>query len=329
MKNQDTYQLYLNNKHSRFNTPPEIIESVVKKATGELPQSQKKLILGEDNEVYDVNLGINKNVIVRISRSSRPRFLAEKWAIDQCHKVEVPAPIILHIENQIIGNQSLSFCVEEKIPGQPMNSLMESDSKSNEWQQQLIEESGEILAKIHSVVTSGYGSLDPNGQGEFSSWSGFMLNSIADNSRLLLSARNIGLNSQHIDKSVEILHKYADVYKQIEPRLLLGDYGPKHFLIDNDHICGVIDFEGCKSGDIARDFAWWEYFRGDSLPLSWLKAGYQHFGHLGDNFELRLHLCLISLGLSLIDYYENENNIGGMNHSRNQQIKNLKYFETI
>lgn len=91
------YQNYLKQKHAKFNTPDAIIDAVVNAAVGSKPKIREKLIPGEVNEVYDVTTEDGRHVIVRISRSSNPRFVAEKWALDKARKAGVPAPEVLLI----------------------------------------------------------------------------------------------------------------------------------------------------------------------------------------------------------------------------------------
>ena len=46
---EDLYQKYLEKKHSSFQTPEELIEAVVKKATGSEPTLINRIIAGEVN----------------------------------------------------------------------------------------------------------------------------------------------------------------------------------------------------------------------------------------------------------------------------------------
>lgn len=70
-----SYQQYLEQKHAKFNTSVSIIDKVVTMATGSKFTNLTKVIQGEINEVYDIVLANLSHVIVRISRSSHPRFL--------------------------------------------------------------------------------------------------------------------------------------------------------------------------------------------------------------------------------------------------------------
>ena len=50
---KDEYDVYLQEKHGKFNTSPELIDRLVEKATGWIPQSRRKFMFGEVNEVYE------------------------------------------------------------------------------------------------------------------------------------------------------------------------------------------------------------------------------------------------------------------------------------
>lgn len=322
---QNLYRNYLEQKHSRFNTPSEVVDSVVKKAIGLSPVSRKKLVLGEVNEVYDLQTD-GQEVIVRISRSKHPRFYAEKWAIDQCRQVGVPAPNVFLIERAAANNEQLTLCVEEKLPGEPLDNLLESPFVNEDWKKEIVKEAGFVLANIHSVKTQGYGSLDQDGKGLYDSWGAYILETAAKRERLMEASKNIGLDFHYIEEATRILEGYKEMYRNVDSRLMHGDYGPKHILVSENKISGIIDFEGCKAGDIARDFAWWEYFRGDTLPVNWLIEGYEKTGELGENFELRMQLCLLSLGLTMVDYYEHEHNTSGINHAKAHLVTDLNRF---
>lgn len=98
-KKQTDYQKYLSDIHAKLVTPDEVLNTVIKEATGETLISKKKIIAGEANEVYDVLLSNDNNVIIRISRSEKPDFEQEKWAINECGNIGVPVPEILQVKH--------------------------------------------------------------------------------------------------------------------------------------------------------------------------------------------------------------------------------------
>lgn len=320
------YKEYLEKKHSQFNTPVEVVDRVVKKATRLTPISRRRLVLGEMNEVYDLQLEGSRSVIVRISREEHPRFLAEKWAIEQSIKVGVPAPEVLLVDDLSDNIDAKSICIEEKLPGVPLDNLLESPLASKAWKKEITRKAGVILAKIHSVQTDGFGLINENGKGSYLTWKNYIFEQVKNKTGIIEAAKRINLDPQYIEQAANLLSAHQEIYQEVDSHLLHGDYGPKHLLISGDEITGVIDFEGAKAGDPARDFAWWDYFRGETLPIEWLIDGYTKVTDLGPDFELRMQLCKLNLGLIFVYYYEAEQNPSGIKHARESLVKILEYF---
>ena len=70
----DEYNKFLEEIHSKNFTTDDVISDVVKEATGSEVISKKRIMAGEVNEVYDVELQGKDNVIVRIHKSDKPVF---------------------------------------------------------------------------------------------------------------------------------------------------------------------------------------------------------------------------------------------------------------
>ncbi|MCX6705527.1 MAG: phosphotransferase, partial [Candidatus Woesebacteria bacterium] len=117
-----------------------------------------------------------------------------------------------------------------------------------------------------------------------------------------------------------------EMFKIDEAYLLHGDFGPKHLLIVDNHVTGILDFEGAKGGDPIRDLAWLNFFYGDSFSIDWLKVGYKNKDIFDENFDLKMKLYRLHLGLDLLEYYESEKNKSGMIHTRERFIKELENF---
>lgn len=311
------YLDYLEQKHATFNTPSAMIEAVVNTAVGSKLKVKEKVILGEVNEVYDVTTEDERQIIVRIIRSNHPRFAAEKWALDKTREAGVPTPEVLLITSQ----QGLTFCVETKLSDAPLKNIP--------WQEQdkikaFVVQAGAILAKIHSVYPEGFGGLKNNGQGKFSSWLEYMMEIEGEKKEIFESATKIGLPTEDVELGFTLLKKGQQYFDNVTPHLLHGDFSTKHILVENDFISGIIDFESCKSGDPMWDFAWWSYFFGKDIPIEWLKEGYSQVHESDPNFDKKLILYKIHLGLGMIHYYESENNISGMRHAKEKYLEDLK-----
>jgi aminoglycoside phosphotransferase (APT) family kinase protein len=322
-ENNDSYKKYLEQKHASFGTKTEVINDIFANALGTEVQEINRIVAGEVNEVYLVQTK-DGNFILRISREKKAKFLAERWALDQTREVGVPAPTMLYVGEIKASNETLKVCVENKLPGEPLG---EESTKAKLTEQEIKNigyEEGELLAKIHSIKTSGFGKLKAGGVGELNNWSEYVLKHFnrGNNDGLIDQAKQIGISKDQIELAIATLKKYEAVYTIATPHLLHGDYGPKHLLIKDGHIVGVLDFENCMGGDPVYDFAWGRYFD-HTTP----KEGYLAHTSLPDDFELRVNLYGLRLGLDMIWYYVAENHTTGIVHAKKKMIENLKYFE--
>ena len=319
---EDLYQKYLEKKHSSFQTPEALIETMVKKATGSNTTQKKRIIAGEVNEVYGVTTQDNKDVIVRISRQAKNNFETEEKVIRLARMAGVPAPKVLLIEEASSGPQNLTFCVEGKIEGEPLLSLMGSMDKSAF--KSIASEAGEILSKIHGIVVDKYGPQD--GSRFFETWGDYIFNIEKRRLGITTAANLMGIESGLISESFKLLWENKEMFQINKAHLLHGDFSPKHILIADGHVTGILDFEDAKGGDPVRDLARLNFFYGDSFPIEWLKAGYQNKDIFDKNFDLKMKLYRLHLGLDLLGYYESEKNRAGLIHTKERFIKELENF---
>jgi aminoglycoside phosphotransferase (APT) family kinase protein len=258
-----------------------------------------------------------------VSRSQYPKFEAEEKAISLSLKAGVPAPKVLLIEQMQNGDEKLTFCIEEKIKGEALRELM--PSLDIETRNSFIIEAGEILSKIHSVQLPGFGNLDRDVP--FKTWEDFIFHLEDKKEKILTSGEKVGIDSVLINQAFEILRNNSSAFTVKEARLLHGDFGPKHLLVQEGHITGIIDFENAKGGDPVYDFAWLNYFHGESFSVESLREGYLDKNLFNENFELKMKLYRLHLGLGFIHYYESEKNEPGTNHAKKCFINELQDFE--
>lgn len=318
-----SYQSFLEGLHGKLNTPDVILEKVVKSAVGYGIDKKQKIMEGEVNEVYVVTPTKGNDIIVRISREKHNRFQSEKWAMNRCRDVGVPVPQILLLSDVETDQEKLHVCVESKIEGVSLQSLIKQNILSQNGIKELTISAGETLSKIHSIKTKGYGEINSSGVGKFETWSEYMLQQNKNRDVVFEEAEKIGVDSKLIQQAFEILENNQDIYKDVGSRLVHSDYGIKHILIHKGKINGIIDFENCRGADIAYDFSWWNYFGKNRPPVEWLVEGYKRNGNLGDNFETRMHLVKIEIALSLLIYY------GDAGHSFAKEITTKNLTEDI
>lgn len=322
-KDNDPYQRFLEKKHEGFVTPEKLIAEMVAKATGSEFVEKRKIIEGEMNEVYDVTTSDKQNVIVRISRWKYPTLEAEEKIIRLVRMIGVPAPKVLLIEQTFSESKKLTFCVEEKMEGVPLKDIMKSMDK--ETLKPFITEAGRILSKINSVSVEMFGLQD--GSDLYKSWKDFIFNLEKKRGKIIKAGESVGADINLIDKAFSLLRENENIFNTKEPKLLHGDYSPKHWVVKDNKIVGIIDFEGAKGGDPVRDIAWVSYFYNDSFPIEWLIEGYENKELFDKNFDFKMKLYRLHISLDLLQYFQVEKNISGMTYAKRRLTEEMENWE--
>jgi aminoglycoside phosphotransferase (APT) family kinase protein len=227
-------------------TPPELIESVVRSVgPGEIDRIVG-LTGGGLNETYRVDLSGVGSLVVRIARQPVPWFIDEEIVMAQARAAGVPTPEVLGLEHVEHGDELFSFSIQRLLPGRSLDELVGGLSASEI--ERLVMDSGELLARVHSVP-AGPGTrheLEPLGE-EF----------------VARVARNVDqefgpASAAIVERGAE--HLREQVMTRPAPRLSLahGDWMPKHLLIDEGAMVGVIDWEFAGPASPAFDLARWE-----------------------------------------------------------------------
>lgn len=302
----DTNRERLKGIHDKKTSSPEVVARIIAKSINKKIVNYDRILNGEVNEVYNVELEDGSEVIIRIGHDKDQGFEAETWAIKQAKKADVPVANVLAIGVESEAEKTLHYSIQEKLRGKRFDTLLWAEQISPERAQAITKQAGEILARIHSITaTSGYGNTNLQGQGKFANAEAWVKAQLGkrDYFKMLFAANNLGPD---ILDAVLAKIEEASTLLTSHPHLLHSDYGPKHIFVgDDDVITGIIDFEDVESGDSAMDFASWDYWFRDKLPTEWLTAGYQRVASLGNRFSERLTVAQLHELLDLLDYYTN------------------------
>lgn len=298
----------LNRIHAARTTEFQVLAAIVHNAARDTIVSQERIVKGEVNEVYAVNLQKYGNAILRISRHKESNFPHESWALEQAEKVGIPVPKVLAFGTFHDDKQTLHYSLQEKLTGKTFDDLLWVEHIDVRRARAITNEAGEILAKLHTVATTGYGRIDNHGCGQYAT-----VHEMIEHERFQRREsytkvlREHGLTSREVNT---IFTELAAAERYLtQPHLIHRDYAPKHmFIDDNDHIIGIIDWEDAKSGDAAFDFSTWQFWFNDNsnVPIDWLFEGYKRHTSLGENFEERLRIAQLYLLTGLVNYYVNE-----------------------
>ncbi len=316
----DSYQEFLDEKHAKFVTPDSVTSEVVQEIMHKSMVSKQKIIAGEMNEVYEVRLSSGETVILRISRSKHPRFEIEKWAIEQARQLNVPAPEVYGVTSRQLQDQNLAFNIEEKLEGEFMSDLGYTHNNDSPEVRKWCQEIGAIISRIHQIKTEGYHFLQDNLKGEFDTWEAWVADRVKDRDYYKKGAVHAGLEADIIDRGLEYLQTVEPV---VEPRLLHHDVSPKHFLICDNTVSGIIDFENASSGDPVSDLAWWDFWNGWARPVEWLVEGYEDKALIEEKFEERLKAYRIFMGIGLLTWYMEQENPHSLQHVKKELLKDL------
>ena len=327
-KKSDHYQKYLDSIHTKWATSDDIIHDVVKEGMVFDLISKKRIIAGEANEVYDVTLKNKKHVILRISTSGYPNFLQEKWAIEKVRKLGVPTPEILFIRHLTVDGKEKSFCLMKKVAGEPLErGNINFGELDISLKRNLINQAGEILSKIHSIKTEGFGWIIGAGKPEFKTSDELINGLVNKQDEVRKMAKEENIDKAHIEKAYKIIKSFKDLYSTVRPHLNHGDYSHKHFMIKDNKINCILDWGAVRSDTPIYDFANWDYWIGDFIPTDWLKEGYSNKSIFDEDFENFLHMWRLFKGLEILNWYHQAKYKPAIIEAKTKLIKDLIYFE--
>lgn len=292
--------------HEKKTSEPEVVSTIIAETIRRKITSYDRILNGEVNEVYTITLEDNTKVILRIGHIPGRSFEAETWAIERAKDAGVPVANILAIGTLNGADKPSHYSIQEMLKGKRFDSMLWEDRIAPERAQAITQQAGEILARLHSITaTTGYGNIDERGKGKYPNVMAW-IQAHLDKQGIyeeLFTQQN--LPSSMLEAVFAKLQE-AETLFDPAPHLLHMDYGPKHIFVgEDDKVTGIIDFEGAEGGDIALDFASWEYWFSKSVPTEWLYEGYKKISKLGDNFNERLRIAQLHELLDLLNYYTN------------------------
>ena len=289
----DEETLWKEQLHAQWTTPDEVIGDLVLRASGSVIAARSRIIGGEGNEVWSITSKADDKLIVRISHWTT--FAAEQWATEQACGAGVPVPEILLIDNDVaVGDRHLAIWIHRRIEGQALDTLQDQQAL-----RRLTADAGELLARIHSVETVGYGPLDGQGRGLLGGFSEVLTWDDRTSDAALVN----GVSKAEIDRAAGFLESHQHLWAT-PPRLLHGDWLAEHVIVRDNRVVGIIDFGNTRSGDPAYDLAYWQFFWDtERYPLASLLDGYQRAGDAGRLLDVRLNLSRLGLSMRALGYY--------------------------
>jgi aminoglycoside phosphotransferase (APT) family kinase protein len=305
----DSYDDQRMERHRAMTSPASIVAKAVLEACGSPIRTKTRITEGFSNEVYAVTATNGQRVVVRIHWYGSPghggsHFEPERWALAQCARIGLPTPQILLLKSDESTDPPRSICVETHLYGTTLHSLLKQGHLDAGQARPIVAEAGTLLARLHTLPAHGFGRIDGRGVGVAPGWEAYVHRTpVAQPHR---AARNVGIDPTEVDDARHLLYSHRDLWQDLAPRLLHGDYSPQHILVREGRVRGIIDPEFPQSGDPAMDLAYWGYwgaFHGTSLPLPWLLEGYRRHTPVDAAFEMRIAACRLQLTLDTLSYH--------------------------
>ena len=137
--------------HQGWATPPNIVAAAVGEV-GKAPVLDiRRIVAGEQNEVYDVTLEGAPSLIVRISHGGPEAHDREAWVIGQCASRGIHAPRVHALRRVEVGSEWQSIIVMEKLPGERLCDVNRAELDLR----RVLGEVGEWLTELHSIPVQG------------------------------------------------------------------------------------------------------------------------------------------------------------------------------
>ena len=321
------YNKYLRSLHSEKQTSEEIIRSIVKEGTGKNIVSKRKIIAGEVNEVYEVSLEDGSSIILRISPKSSNDFLKEQWAINKCKEIGVPVPNIVLIKDQVIDSKNWGFCLMERVRGDTLErGKLNFDNLNLDKRRDYIHQAGELLSKIHSITTTGWGWIIKN-KGEYKNSDILFENWTSKRENYEAMAREEDIELHIINKAVKLIEEFKAKYENQTPSLNHADFANKHFMVKRGKIVAILDWGSARSDSPVYDFANWDFWFGEDIPTKWLKEGYSNKKLFDGDFQDFLHFIRITKALENLDWYHKQKYQEMVGKIKVKLIEDIGYFK--
>jgi aminoglycoside phosphotransferase (APT) family kinase protein len=256
--------------HEGWSTPRNIVSAAVAEVAKAPVLDVRRIVAGEQNEVYDVSLERAPSLIVRISHKGPEAHEREAWVLGQCASRGIPAPRVHALRRVKVGGERRSIIVMEKLPGEGLCDVNRAEIDLRT----VLGELGAWLKELHSIPVQGFGYLDGSGVGFRATLDDWLAGGLTPAAYVFEEAgRSVGLEAATIRGW---LGQIVDSFRAAPPRVALihNDLLANHVLVHNGRLSGVIDFGEVAAEPAAVDFARWDFNEGDRFPVEWIQAGY-------------------------------------------------------
>lgn len=238
-----------------------------------------KLTSGGDSTSFDIETSTGQFILRTGGR--RVNYDVEHAVLVLARQVsdKVPTSVAASIDTK---KYPFSFSLQKKLSGVELESLAQPH-----WPP-ILEQVGTELAKIYAIKIAGYGQLDPEIyreagelEGKHRSWQNFLLDYFTSHlAELEVRLREdtdsdfagSKLSTKQRRQVIEIYQSFDEVGARVrevvwphKASLLHGDLHGEHFLVGDNQLVGIIDFNKTFVGDPLFDIAYFSVMPGGEL----------------------------------------------------------------
>jgi fructosamine-3-kinase len=222
----------------------------------------------------------------------------DKWIVGKLLRGRVPCPDVYDVD------LSRDLCpFEYEILGEAKGCSLSDANINLPTMKNLMFELGQVVAKVHSIRTSGFGLLDirrilsdQEPRGLHQTWEAYIFLNLERHVKICCDIAAI--NHEEATRIRSVFEQTRHVLKHVTPSLLHGDLGNHNIFSDGQHISAIIDWEDCMSGDMLFDVASWGTFYGNDNWRERFLTGYSSLLSLPKDSELRYWLYYLRVALA-------------------------------
>jgi len=293
-----------------FGTPEAEVVAFVRRAIGVTPVGLRRLVVGDENEVYRVDVDDAGAVYVRIQRPGATGFDPELWAMGLARDAGIPVPALLGrgpIESADGGVRDAM--VIAAATGTQLSELL--PTLTSDDRRLVMHNIGTTVAELHAVGTPGVGRPDP--AGVWPAVEDEAARYLGECRRQIAYLERAGLARVEIDAVDQLIGTSPDTPTRANPVLCHGDLHAAHVFLDDHRVTGIIDWGLWHGGSIIDDLSSMSMVHDQGDVDAILAAHGPPIG-VGDDLRDRLALSVVHQALGHIAWHVDIGNERGVDH---------------
>jgi aminoglycoside phosphotransferase (APT) family kinase protein len=266
----EEYEKHLASLHDAWATPPSVVAGLIADVSDTAVVNIRRVIHGEQNEVYDVTLAGAPSLIVRISHSGAEAFEGEAWVLGECAARGIRAPRVHGLRRVEVEGEPLAAIVIDRVQGDRLCDVDLGEAEAR----RVLGEVGAWLRELHAIPVEGFGYLDGRGVGKLATLDDWLTGLTGTSPAFEEAGRSVGLAATTIRAW---LREIVDSFRAARPRVSLihNDLLAGHVMVHDGSLSGIIDFGEVAAEPAANDFAKWDFVEGERFPVEWIRDGYR------------------------------------------------------